>query len=105
MAREMRLWQDARGYLHPTCASADDADRLFATTQEREARRAIVRTMLVDRMNRHEGRRLLAPDVSGVEAADWLIANWPSLKAIGYAFRMDDLCAGGEVAIAKADSR
>jgi hypothetical protein len=101
MAREMHLWQDARGYLHSTQQSAEDADRLFAETSEREARRAIVRQMLVGRINRRDGRRLLASDVSGVEAADWLIANWPTLKAIGYAYRMDDLVPAGEASVSE----
>lgn len=100
MATAVQLWRDCRGFLHEEQAAARLADDMA----EREDRRAVVHKMLVDQLKQTSPARLLpaaGPFETTAQVADWLIANWPVLRAIGFSLRVHELSSQGEVAVTR----
>lgn len=89
MAEQAIRWKDSRGILHETEEAADHATEQYRRGELRKAAFAQVRSLLEKEMpfyhleliGRGE-RRILV---------NWIIDNWPAIKAIGFAYRLDDL--------------
>lgn len=96
MATAVQLYRDSRGLLHETAEAADAADAAF----ERDDRREAVHRMLVAEIqSTWSAGRQPASDTSSARLADWLINRWPTLRAIGFAYRVHELGHAGEAAI------
>ncbi len=96
MASPVQLWRDQRGFLHETPEAADAADAGF----ERQDRRAAVHGMLVAEIQASwSAGRPGSTSKSSADMADWLIDHWPTLRAIGFAYRVHELGADGEAAL------
>lgn len=90
MAEQATMWRDSLGGLHYSETEADRASAQY----ERDGRSRAVRQLLTARLNATVPpalRQHSAPFDSTREAVDWLITNWPAIKAIGFAYRLDDL--------------
>lgn len=89
MAEQAIRWKDSRGILHETEESADHATEQYRRGELRKAAFAQLHALIA---------KELPPNQLEVAArgerrmmANWLIDNWPAIKAIGFAYRLDDL--------------
>lgn len=90
MAEQAIRWKDSRGILHETEEAADEASRQYDFGDRRRAVLAGFGELLAE-TTPAECRRGAEPFTRDRDAAEWLIQNWPAIKAIGFAYRLDDL--------------
>lgn len=90
MAERVIHWKDSHGNLHDTEAAAEEANRQYEVGDRRRAVRKHLWNLL-DETVPPASRKDYAPFLMTTDAVDWLIANWPAIKAIGFAYRLDDL--------------
>lgn len=91
MAEQVIYWKDSRGLHHASEALADEASRQYERGDKRRSVLKHFEALIGDTVPPECRRHAAIAFSRDYEVAEWLIQNWPAIKAIGYAYRLDDL--------------